>query len=148
MSRVKRTLFACAFLGAAVLLITMVEPRTAQAQSANLSVQVILASNSGQGMDGSLGSVASQLRARFGRYDSFSLLASHRVHLDQGSSESLGLPNGETLRISLLSMSGSSYRLQVSLPGGGTTVTAPPGGIFFVAGPRYQSGTIIVAITP
>ena len=119
----------------------------AQAQTANISVQVIHGTPSG-GIDGSLGSLASQLRSRFPQYNGFQQLGSHRVSLSSGASRSIGLPNGQTMTLHFNGMSGSSYRISVSLPGGGTTVTAPPGGIFFVAGPNYNGGVIIVAIRP
>lgn len=122
-------------------------PAEAQAQTASISIQVIHGTPTG-GIDASLGSLASQLRSRFPRHSGFQQLASHRVSLTSGSSRSIGLPNGQTMTIRFNGMSGSSYSISVSLPGGGTTVTAPPGGIFFVAGPPYQGGEIIVAIRP
>ncbi|MCA9564636.1 MAG: hypothetical protein KC561_14165, partial [Myxococcales bacterium] len=64
-----------------------------------------------------------------------------------GGSHSVTLPNGQNVTLQFVGMSGSSYRIQVSLPGGGTTVTSPPGGIFFVAGPSYGGGIIIVAVS-
>ena len=148
MHRGMRRSFILMIAFGAALFITAAHPNTALAQSARLSVKVILASNSGGGMDGSLGSIASQLRSRFGQYSDFRLMGSHSVSLANGGSQNIGLPNGQSMRIGFMGMSGSSYRLQVSLPGGGTTVTAQPGGIFFVAGPRYQSGILIIAITP
>lgn len=120
----------------------------AQAQTANVSVTFVLASNDGGGVDGSLGSISGQLRSRFGHYNSFRRVGGQRVSLSVGSSQNVGMPNGQSMTITLQGMSGSSYRLSVSLPGGGGTVTAPPGGIFFVAGPPYQGGELIVAIQP
>jgi len=148
MSSVVRNTFTLVVVALTALSISLAAPRAAQAQTTHLSIQVILASNGGGGMDGALSGISSQLRSRFGQYSDFRLMGNHTMSINQGSAQSLGLPNGETMTISFLGMSGSSYRIQVSLPGGGTTVTAPAGGIFFVAGPRYQSGIIIVAITP
>lgn len=121
-------------------------PAEAQAQTASISVVVIHGSNGGSGTDGSLASISGELRARFGRYDSFAQLAQHRVSLSSGASRTVSLPNGQTMTISFTGMSGSSYVISVSLPGGGGTVTAPPGGIFFVAGPPYNGGEMIIAI--
>ena len=120
----------------------------AQAQTANVSVTIVLASNNGSGIDGSLSSISGQLRSRFGRYNSFSRIGGHRVSLSVGSSRSLNLPNGQSMSITLQGMNGSNYLLSVSLPGGGGSVTAPPGGIFFIAGPPYQGGEMIIAIQP
>jgi hypothetical protein len=112
-----------------------------------LSIQVVLASNDGDGVDGSLSGIGDDLRSRFGQYSRFQRLDSANVSISSGSSRSIGLPNGQSMSISFQGMSGSSYRLSVALPGGGTTVTAPRGGIFFVAGPSYDGGILIVAIS-
>lgn len=121
-------------------------PAEAQAQTATVSVVVILGSHGGDGTDGALASISGQLRSRFGQYDSFRQLASDRMSLTSGASRTVSLPNGQSMTISFTGMSGSSYIISVSLPGGGGTVTAPPGGIFFVAGPPYEGGEMIIAI--
>lgn len=121
-------------------------PAEAQAQTASISVVVIHGSHNGGGTDGALSSISGELRSRFGQYDSFRQLASDRVSLSSGASRTLSLPNGQSMTISFTGMSGSSYVISVSLPGGGGTVTAPPGGIFFVAGPPYEGGEMIIAI--
>lgn len=140
------------WLGAALLLLTVVggwlaAPGTAHADNASLSVRVILASSSGSSVDGALGGIASQLEARFGQYGSFEQLDSQRVSISEGSSRNIGLPNGQSVTLSFQGTSGSSYRISVSLPGGGTTVTVPPGGLFFVAGPSFSGGILIIAIS-
>ena len=121
-------------------------PAEAQAQTANLEVRIIVGSNGGGGVDPSLSGVAGQLRARFGHYNAFRQVRVENVTLTQGATRSVSLPNGQSVNISFEGMSGSSYRLSVSMPGGGGTLTSPPGGIFFVAGPPFEGGTIIVSV--
>lgn len=121
-------------------------PAEAQAQTVSISVVVIHGSNNGGGTDGSLSGISGQLRSRFGQYDSFRQLATQSVSLSSGSSRTVSLPNGQSMTITFTGMSGSNYEIRVSLPGGGGTVTAPPGGIFFVAGPPYDGGEMIIAI--
>lgn len=143
----KRVLLIAA-LGIAAMVAIATTPADARAQTANLSVRVVLANNNGGGVDSALASIASPLRSRFGQYGSFRQISSHSLSIGDGGTQSIGLPNGQTVQIGFQGMSGGSYRLEVRLPGGGTTVTAPPGGIFFVAGPRWEDGILIVAITP
>ena len=136
--------FALALLGAVAVI--GFSPAEAQAQTVNVRAQTILASNNGSGVDGSLSSIAGQLRSRFGQYSSFRQLQDNRIAMSEGQTRSISLPNGQTMTISFLGMSGSSYRLNVSMPGGGSTVTVGPGGIFFVAGPQHQGGLLVIAI--
>lgn len=135
---------ASAFLVA--LLVTTVGSASADAQTVTVRAQAIHATSTGNQMDGSLSSIASQLRSRFGQYSSFTQLSDNRLSLSAGQSRSVELPNGQTLQVTFQGMSGSSYRLNVSLPGGGGTVTIGRGGVFFVAGPSYQGGLLIVAV--
>ena len=143
----KKTLGVFA-LALAVMFALSANPTPAYAQTASLSVRVIHASNSGGGVDGSLSSLSGQLTSRFGSYNTFQLQASHSVSVSAGNSRNVSLPNGQSMRITFEGMSGSSYRISVSLPGGSSTVTAQPGGVFFVAGPSYNGGMLIVAVSP
>jgi hypothetical protein len=131
---------------AVVLGVLAVTSAEAQAQTASLEVRIIVGSNSGGGVDPALSGVAGQLRARFGHYNSFQQVRVENVTLTHGASRAVGLPNGSTVTITFEGMSGSSYRLSVSMPGGGGTLTSPPGGVFFVAGPPHDGGTIIVSV--
>jgi len=143
--RLTRTLgLASAFLVA--LLLTTAHSASADAQTVTVRAQAIHATSNGNQMDGSLSSIAGQLRSRFGQYSSFSQLSDNRLSLSVGQSRSVRLPNGQTLQVTFQGMSGSSYRLNVSIPGGGSTVTIGRGGVFFVAGPNYQGGLLIVAV--
>ena len=142
--RARGLVFVLALLGAVVVI--GFGPAEAQAQTVNIRVQTILASNNGNGIDGSLSSIASELRSRFSQYSSFRQLQDNRLAMSQGQTRSISLPNGQNVSISFLGMSGSSYQLNVSMPGGGSTVTVGPGGIFFLAGPRHQGGLLVIAI--
>jgi hypothetical protein len=128
-------------VGVMFVALSTAAPQAAHADAA-LSIRIIRASNSGGGVDNSLRSMASQLQSRFSNYDTFEDRGRQSVSIAEGASQSISLPNGQTMTITLLGMSGSSYRLRVSLPGGGGTVTASPGGRFFVA-----SGSLIIAIS-
>lgn len=129
------------------LAVVSMEPREASAQTASVTVRVILASNSGGGVDGSLSGISGQLTSRFRQYSSFRQLAVHSVSLSSGSARSVSLPNGQSMTVRFDGMAGSSYRIGVSLPGGGTTVTSPRGGLFFLAGPPYSGGILVVAVS-
>lgn len=123
-------------------------PAAAQTQVASVQVRVIEASNGGRGVAGALSDISGQLRSRFGRrYDTFVLSSNNNLRLQMGAApRSVPLPNGSAVQVSFVSMAGSSYQLRVSAPGGGSTVTVPPGGIVFVDVGGSGGTAIIVAV--
>lgn len=64
------------------------------------------------------------------------------------------LPNGRKMQLELLEVQGGRYKVRVSInkPGAqdylpGMVVMASPGEPFFVAGQKYEGGTLIIGVT-
>jgi hypothetical protein len=139
-----------AMLAAALIVLVvsgLVHPRAASAQNASVQLTVIVASNAGSGVASSLAAHSERLRTQFARFDSFDEASAHRLPLVQGQPQSVTLPGGASVTITLLSVSGTQHEFRVDVPGGGTTVRSPAGSLFFVAGPAAPGGgTVILMI--
>jgi hypothetical protein len=118
----------------------------AQEDSVTIEVEIILASDSGDGVASELRPYAGRLQSQFSQFDSFRRLTSTSFTLNIGEDESISIPGVGSAGFSFAGLSGSRFKLDVSVPGGGTTVESPRGGIFFVGGPRAPGGTIILLI--
>jgi hypothetical protein len=142
-------LHTLATLAAALLVLVasgVLHSLPAAAQSASVQVSVIIASNSGGGVDASLQPQAERLRTQFAGYNTFAESSAHRLSLQQGQAQTVALPGGTNFSITLLSVSGTQHEFRVDVPGGGTTVRSPAGSMFFVAGPSAPGGTLILMI--
>ena len=117
----------------------------AQAQeSASVQVTVILASNSGAGIDARLQSRSSRLRSQFAQYADFQLHGQQRLQLTPGQTQSIRVPGGVNASVTLVSSRDGNYNLQVQVTGGSTTVRSPRNSLFFVGGPSVQNQTLIL----
>jgi len=89
------------------LFVTLAATPEAAAQTANVRVRVIHATNDGRGIAGSLSDIGSQLTSRFGRdFDTFRLTANNSLTLNIGTPRSVSLPNGQQMGINFVSTSG------------------------------------------
>lgn len=140
-------LMGLALASLAAVVVLGFHPAEAQAQTASVRVQTIHATNNGDVMDGALSSIASQLRSRFRQYSSFRQQGDTRLNLAQGQSRSVSLPSGQDVTVRFDGMSGSAYRLVVSMRGGSTSLTVSGGGVIFVSGPNYQGGQLVIALS-
>lgn len=134
----------------AVLLLTfglVFGASTAFAQStANVRIEVIVASNDDGGVDAALRAHASHLTRQFPSFQSFRAAGSHRASLADGGTKSFSLPGGGTVTIRSLGATNGRHKLQIDVPGGSTTVDAASGGRLFVGGPRAPNGTVILML--
>lgn len=127
-------------------LMFMTSTAHAQNESVTIEVEIILASDSGEGVSSELNAYAGRLQSQFGQFDTFRRLTSTSFSLQNGGSESISIPGVGSAGFSFAGVSGSRFQLDISVPGGGTRVESPRGGFFFVGGPRAPGGTIILLI--
>ena len=114
------------------------------AQSSNLTVTVILASNAGTGVDSTLSAQSARLSQQFGQFNSFARQSVQQFALQTNTDQPIALPGNNNCTIRLLSVSGTQHEFQIEITGGSTTVRSPAGSRFFVAGPTALGGTLIL----
>lgn len=118
------------------------------------SVLIILAGSDGEGIDPQLANLKALKQPPFDGFKKKSLLKQVEVDLTRNQDTEVELPNGRKLRIRLLEPKPDGrFRVSVSINRPGKqdylplmTVVAAPGDPFFVAGQKYQGGTLIVGI--
>ncbi len=140
------TIHRVGILAAAIFAVGLLFAPMASAQSGSVSVtvEVILAGNDGGGVADQLQPYSGRLRQQFAQFNSFEYVTSERFTLNAGESNQFSVPGGNTITVNFSGTSGNSYRMNVQLPGGGTTINSPAGGIFFVGGPRANGKSVIL----
>ncbi len=137
------------------LLLSQLVPDAAQAQSSVTSeVLVVLAREEVGEVDRALTGLPALRRPPFNAFRSMKLLERKALKLSKGKPVQVRLPNGRALRIALLGrLPDGRYRVKVSINRPKRrdylpllTVVAAPGDPFFVAGQRYQGGTLVVGV--
>ena len=124
-------------------------PAHAQAgpATASLRVEVIVASAEEGQVDAALRDLQRRLQTQFSQFRSFVLRSRETWTLQAGQSASLPLLPNVNATFRLLSVNGERAEVEVTVPGGQTTVALPPSGLVFVAGPRDAEGrTLILAL--
>jgi hypothetical protein len=119
------------------------------------TVMVVLGSTQGSGSDAALAKLEALRKPPFDSFSKKTLLKRVDVQLSQGKEVEVELPNGRKLRLSLLERTGDGrYRVTVSINRPGKqdylpvmTVVAAPGDPFFVAGQKYEGGTLIIGVS-
>ena len=117
-------------------------------------VLVILAGDEPGPIDPDLSSVRALQVAPFNGYKSFKILSRAGLKLVPGQAEEIVLPAARKLRITLLERrKDGRFKVQVSINRPNKTdylplleVAAKPGERFFVAGQKYQGGTILIGV--
>lgn len=107
---------------------------------------MILASSAGSDIDPQLQSISQRLRTQFGQFSSFRMHGRQSVRLNVGQTSNLNVPGGRSASVTLQSVRDNTYELQVQVTGGATTVRSPQGGVFFIAGPSVDGGTLIIMV--
>ncbi len=143
-------------LAFAVMLVAVLSSENvAMAQRAvDGEVLVILAKEEEGTVDPALRSIAALRRPPFNGYASMSVLDRPHMSLRTGQPTTVNLPNGRRLQIVLQQvMPNGRYRVRVSInrPEQNDylpllSVVASPGDPFFVAGQRYQGGTLVIGV--
>jgi hypothetical protein len=147
-----RLLFACGLTCTAPLL----RPALAEAEVLNVpaEVLVVLGSSEGSGSDPLLDKLEALRKAPFDAFPKKTLLQRVEVRLTLGSAAEIDLPNGRKLRLSWLeTLKDGRFRLSLSINKPGQrdylpvmTVVAASGDPFFVAGQKYEGGTLIIGV--
>jgi len=117
-------------------------------------VFVILASESEGPVDPSLSSVKALKEPPFSGFKSMKILSRSDLSLIPGAASEIDLPNGRKLRITLRERRPDGrFKVQVSINRPNQSdylplleVIASPGEPFFVAGQKYQGGTLVVGV--
>ena len=117
-------------------------------------VLVILASEGEGSIDPSLSTLRALKEPPFNGFKSMKILSRSDLSLVEGDAHELDLPNGRKLRITLRERrKDGRFKLQVSINRPHQAdylplleVIASPGEPFFVAGQKYQGGTLVVGV--
>jgi hypothetical protein len=138
-------------------------PAEAPAQAeAQADVLVLYASNSKKGIDPKLKKLGYPLpqleQPPLSSYDSYEFVDNQQLPLDKNVERELGLPEDRLLRVRLEDVVAPTkpkakprYVLSASVIGAGVLlpqvkVSAEPKEIFFVAGPAYKKGILVIGI--
>lgn len=123
-------------------------------QKVAATVWTILGTSEGEGVDPELAKLKALSQPPFDSFARKQLLKQQDVELARDTHAEVTLPNGRKLRIQLLAPKADGrYRLSVSINRPGKqdylplmTVVAAAGDPFFVAGQKYQGGTLVIGI--
>ncbi len=115
---------------------------------------IILGSSDGTGVAKELEKIETLKQAPFDAFSKKALLKRVEVSLSTGESREIELPNGRKLRLSLLEKTADGrFRVSVSINRPGKqdylpvmTVAASAGDPFFVAGQKFEGGTLIIGV--
>ena len=130
-----------------------------QVPSCQAEVIVLHASNAGGGIDPKVGDLPQLKRPPFSAYDTYKLLDRSKLSLVKAAPSTFKLPGGRELIVTMKdevpAKAGSPRKVLLSASirnaAGEKTlpmldVTAAPGEIFFVAGPKHEGGTLVMGI--
>lgn len=153
MSRMKVVASAIAALAWSSVALADESPSEKSAKTPG-GVLVILASESEGPVDPSLHSVKALKEPPFNAFKSMKILSRSDLSLVEGEAHEIDLPNGRKLRITLRERRRDGrFKVQVSINRPNQTdylplleVIASPGEPFFVAGQKYQGGTLVVGV--
>ena len=116
-----------------------------------ISVDTILASRQGQGVDPQLKRHVGELQAMF-NYTSYRLLSNERLSLKKGQSGTVSLPGGRRLKITPQRIRGKRAEIALQMMKKKRTVFQTQVQLLnhaslFVGGPKYKNGNLIFKIS-
>lgn len=131
----------------------LARPATADAPVQG-EVFIVLGSQEGTGIDPQLEKLETLRKPPFDTFTKKTLLKRAAVKLELGKESEVELPNGRRLRLMLLEkLKDGRYRVTISINRPGMrdylpvmTVSAAPGDPFFVAGQKYEGGTLVIGV--
>ncbi len=115
-------------------------------------VIVLYANNSGKGIDPRIGDMPQLKQPPFSAYDTYELLERADVPFSKANWGDHALPNGGKLAFKLNEVKDKKYDVaaKIQKPGGKTllnaNVKAKEKEIFFMAGPKYKDGILVLGI--
>ena len=118
-------------------------------------VLVVLGSSEGEGVDPALAKLEALKKPPFDAFSKKTLLKRVAVSLEPGKDTDVELPNGRKLKLTVLEKTAEGrFRVSLSINRPGKqdylplmTVLAAPGDPFFVAGQKYEGGTLIIGVS-
>jgi hypothetical protein len=143
----RRTMLASVLVGALL-------PIARADETAPCEVLVVLGSNEGSGSDPALDKLEALRKPPFDTFSRKTLLQRAELTLSLGGESEIELPNGRKLRLSWVERTKEGrlrLKLSINKPGQRDylplmTVAAAPGDPFFVAGQKYEGGTLIIGV--
>ncbi len=143
----KKTILLIAIF-VALLLVTVAV--ASAVERVNVEVEVIYASNQPHPTEPSLSRLKIQLQSTF-NFTSYTLLEKKRMVLSRGKEGKLSIPGKKYLKIELEEVIKGQIKLKVVVLDRRrvlltTMFRISPGQTVLVGGPRYESGTLIIAI--
>jgi len=116
-----------------------------------ISVDTILASRQGSGVDARLNQDVSELQNMF-NYTSYQLLSRKALNLKKGESGTVSLPGNRRLKITPRNIRGNRADIALQMMKKKRTVFQSQiqllnGGSLFVGGPKYENGNLIFKIS-
>jgi len=143
-----------ASIATAVVALSLTHAALADDAKAPGEVFVILASEAEGPVDPSLSSVKALKEPPFNAFKSMKILSRSSFSLAGGAPFEVDLPNGRKLRITLRDLrKDGRFKVQVSINRPNQAdylplleVVVSPGEPFFVAGQKYQGGTLVVGV--
>lgn len=139
-----------------VVLVLLATVLSAAAQTAMGPVEVkvdsVLATDTHQGCDKQLSTLRERLRHLF-HFTTYRLVSHNEGQAGFGKTLTFTLPGGRILHIEPQGLDGDMVQMEVMLFQGEesmmtTELKITNGGTFMVGGPRYEHGTLIIAIMP
>ncbi len=115
-------------------------------------VVILYANNSGKGIDPRIGDMPQLKQPPFSAYDTYELLDRAKVPFSKDKWGGHGLPNGGKLAFKLNEVKEKKYDVAAKIDkASGKTllnanVKAKEGEIFFMAGPKYKDGILVVGV--
>lgn len=133
------------------------QPAPSQAPAiASIKAEVIIlhATNEGKGIDAHIPDLPQLKKPPFSAYDTYTLVGRPVLALDRGKTASQKLPNDGRFEATFKDVSADGQKVVIGAalfqPDGAKfvemSVTSAPGGVFFVAGPAYKGGILVLAI--
>lgn len=149
------TTFAGAAFGAALPAGAPSQVQQAPAAAVSAEIMVLHGTNDGTGIDPKIGKMPALTKPPFSAYNSYKLLNRGKHQIDRGKSVSLKLPTGRDLLVTYKSVSTPAksgepprYVISASIPSVLPNVdfNAKAGEWFFVGGPSYNGGGLVIGI--
>lgn len=146
------SLFASLVFLSSMLLLSA--PSHAQDHAVPGEVFVILANEAAGEVDASLGNIAALKQPPFSSFKSMKIVSRSPLELAPKQAATVELPNGRTLQLELIERAADGrFKVQVSINKPHEKdylpllqVVASAGEPFFVAGQKYQGGTLVIGL--
>jgi hypothetical protein len=134
-----------------LLALTLISLLPALAGAAQVSIRLIHAtSGAGAATEAELATDAARLKKAFG-YEDYKILSRHNVTMGEGDIKQFPLLQKLALRLKLLGGTAASYLMRCEMLHADkslmeTTVTIASGSSYFITGPEYDKGQLLISV--